>query len=205
MEKPLNTTGYAVLGLLAVRPWTTYELAKQVQRSLGWFWPRAERKLYDIPRELVARGLASVTEGRTGRRARSIYRITPAGRLALGGWLDEPPAPPTLEFEAMVKVFFADSGSLDQLQRTLDAVAADAESRHRQLEAMIDTTDEATSEFGPRLHVNALGLRFHLEYQELLARWAAWARVESSAWPSIADPGGWRWRDAVSPDRRDPG
>jgi PadR family transcriptional regulator AphA len=44
-----TTTSYAVLGLLSVRSWTTYELAKQVQRSLNWFWPRAERKLYDEP------------------------------------------------------------------------------------------------------------------------------------------------------------
>ena len=54
MPKSLTTTSYAVLGLLALRPWTTYELAKQVQRSLDWFWPRAERKLYDEPKRLVA-------------------------------------------------------------------------------------------------------------------------------------------------------
>ena len=47
-----------ILGLLSLRSWTTYELAKQVQRSLGWFWPRAERKLYDEPKRLVAAGLA---------------------------------------------------------------------------------------------------------------------------------------------------
>ena len=48
MARPTTTTATSqtVLGLLALRPWTTYELAKQVQRSLGWFWPRAERKLY---------------------------------------------------------------------------------------------------------------------------------------------------------------
>ena len=28
----LNATAYAILGLLSLRPWTTYELAKQVQR-----------------------------------------------------------------------------------------------------------------------------------------------------------------------------
>ena len=55
MTAPLSTTSYAILGLLALRPWTTYELAKQVQKSLGWFWPRAERKLYDEPKRLVVR------------------------------------------------------------------------------------------------------------------------------------------------------
>ena len=200
MEKPLTTTGYAVLGLLAVRPWTTYELAKQVQRSLGWFWPRAERKLYDVPPDLVARGLATVTEGHTGRRARSVYRITAAGRRALRTWLGLTPLPPTLESEAMVKVFFADSGSLEQLHRTLESVADDAEARRLDLIAMIEATDDTTAEFGQRLHINALALRFHLEYEALLVRWAAWARTESAAWPSVDDPGSWRWRDAVSVD-----
>ena len=49
MQKPLTTTGTPCSGCWPSRPWTTYELAKQVQRSLGWFWPRAERKLYDVP------------------------------------------------------------------------------------------------------------------------------------------------------------
>src|SRR5688572_5469801 len=56
MPPPRTTTSYAILGLLSVRRWTTYELAKQVQRSLNWFWPRAERKLYDEPKRLVADG-----------------------------------------------------------------------------------------------------------------------------------------------------
>ena len=57
VASPLTSTTHAVLGLLSLRPWTTYELAKQVQRSLGWFWPRAERKLYDEPKRLVAAGV----------------------------------------------------------------------------------------------------------------------------------------------------
>ena len=169
MEKPLTTTGYAVLGLLALRPWTTYELAKQVQRGLSRFWPRAERKLYDIPRDLVARGLATVTAEHTGRRARSVYEITPSGRGALRTWLGAPPEPPSLEFEAMVKVFFADAGSLDQLHGTLESVARDARSQRLELMAMIEATDDATAEFARRLHINALALRFHLDYQDLLA------------------------------------
>src|SRR4051794_21714115 len=120
MAKPSPTTAHAILGLLAIKPWTTYELAKQVQRSLGWFWPRAERTLYTEPKSLVAAGLATAHEERTGNRPRTVYTITAAGRRALRRWLGEPPAPPALEFEAMVKVFFADAGSLDQLRTTLE-------------------------------------------------------------------------------------
>src|SRR5262245_33715324 len=82
-DTPLTTTSYALLGLLNIRPWTTYELAKQVQRSLGWFWPRAERKLYDEPKRLVERGLATATSEATGKRPRTVYAITAEGRKAL--------------------------------------------------------------------------------------------------------------------------
>ena len=107
-----TTTSYALLGLLALRSWTTYELAKQAQRSLNWFWPRAERKLYDEPKHLVEAGLATAHAESTGKRPRTVYAITRAGRRELAAWLDEPAAPRAGEFEAMVKVFFADAGDL---------------------------------------------------------------------------------------------
>ena len=58
MPEPISPTSGAILGLLSLRSWSTYELAKQVQRSVGWFWPRAERKLYEEPKRLVAAGFA---------------------------------------------------------------------------------------------------------------------------------------------------
>src|SRR3954465_3903902 len=112
-ERARPTTAYAILGLLALQPWSTYELAQQVRRSLNWFWPRAERKLYDEPKRLVDQGLATAVQEPTGKRPRTVYEITAEGRDALRAWLAQPPEPPSLEFEGMVKVFFADSGSLD--------------------------------------------------------------------------------------------
>ena len=58
----LTTTSYAILGLLAVKPWTTHELVRQVDRTLRRFWPRASSKLYEEPKKLVAHGLARATD-----------------------------------------------------------------------------------------------------------------------------------------------
>src|SRR3954467_11142237 len=107
----MTTTSHAVLGLLRLRTWTTYELAKQVQRRLGWFWPRAERKLYEEPKRLVEAGWPTAPALHPAQRPRPAYGITGQGRRALRTWLGRPPAPPALEFEAMVKVFFADGGT----------------------------------------------------------------------------------------------
>ena len=198
MPERLTSTSHALLGLLGVRSWTTYELAKQVQRSLGWFWPRAERKLYDEPKRLVAAGLATATDEHTGRRPRTVYAITPAGRRELRRWLGEPSAPAALEFEAMVRVFFADSGTLDQLRATLEQVADDADERHAALRAMIAVpTPGADDEFAARRHVNALALRFQLDHERQQADWARWALEQVATWTSVGDPGGWDWRAAL--------
>ena len=69
-------TSYAILGLLAVKPWTTHELVQQVDRSLRRIWPRAQSKLYEEPKKLVAHGYAEATDDSVGRRRRTRYTIT---------------------------------------------------------------------------------------------------------------------------------
>jgi DNA-binding PadR family transcriptional regulator len=200
VKNSLTPTSHALLGLLNVRSWTTYELAKQVQRSLGWFWPRAERKLYDEPKRLVAAGLATASEEHTGKRPRTVYAITGDGRKALRAWLGEAPQPPSLEFEALVKVFFADGGTIEQLRDTLARVEASAVERRAELRAMVAETVGGTEEraqFAVRYSINALAMRFALDYEELQIRWARWAREQTSTWTSPTDTSDWDWRAAL--------
>lgn len=189
-----TSTSYAILGLLSLRSWTTYELAKQVQRSLGWFWPRAERKLYDEPKRLVAAGLARSEGEMTGARPRTVYAVTRRGRNALRRWLDETPTPPTLEFEGMIKVFFADGGSLEQLRATLTAIAETADARLIELDGKIAEFERDDLPFPERVHLNKLGLRFVIDHERAIAAWARWARDQTAEWVSTTDPGDWDHR-----------
>lgn len=109
----LTTTTYGVLGLLAVRPHSTYELTKAMERSVGRVWPRAASKLFEEPKKLVAHGYAIAREESVGRRPRTVYSITRAGRRALSRWLAEPGDGPAVEFEGLVKLIFADHGTRD--------------------------------------------------------------------------------------------
>jgi DNA-binding PadR family transcriptional regulator len=192
-----STTSHAILGLLAVKAWTTYELAKQVQRSLGWFWPRAERKLYDEPKRLVAAGLAKATPEMTGSRPRTVYTVTARGRRALRRWLDEPPAPPSLEFEGMVKVFFADGGTLEQLRTTLVTIAETSDARAAELEAKFAQHLSGDVPFPDRLALNTIGLRFQLDHERLFGTWARWALDQTAEWRSPTDAGAWDFRQAI--------
>ena len=180
----LTTTSYAILGLLAVRPWSTYELAKQMDVSLRRFWPRAQSKLYEEPKKLVAHGLASVAAEGVGRRARSVYRITPAGREALRGWLDLPGALPVLEFEALVKVFFAEHGSKDQLVRTLERIAGGVRERGAEDASWAAHYLATGGAFPDRLPVITLVGRLQADVNEAVVRWSEWALETTQDWPA---------------------
>src|SRR5688572_12450297 len=128
----LTPTSFAILGLLAIRPWSTYELTRQMDRSLGRIWPRAQSKLYEEPKKLVEHGLAVAETEQVGRRPRTVYSITPAGRTALADWLHAPGAGPVLEFEQLVKVWFSEHGTKADALASIAAAAAWARERNEE-------------------------------------------------------------------------
>lgn len=180
----LTPTSYAMLGLLALRPWTTYELAKQMQRSVRWFWPRAERKLYDEPKRLTALGLTTVTTTATGRRRSTVYQITTSGRHALRDWLRAGPgAPMQVEMEAMIRVFFADGASPEDLRATLAAVGAQANETLGALRVLTTDTLSGENDFPERRATNAVALELWVRLHETVRDWSTWAQEEVESWP----------------------
>lgn len=191
MPAPLTTTSHAILGLLAIRPWTSYELTKQMARSLHHFWPRAESKLYEEPKKLVARGLAAASTRTVGRRTSTVYEITPAGRTALAEWVGTPGAGPALEFEMLLQVFFGENGSRADLLATLDAAAEWAAERQRQNIEVAREYASGEGQFAERTAQATLVAAFLTDYWDSVAKWAAWARQTVEGWPddiSKAEP-----------------
>ena len=179
----LTTSSYAILGLLALRPWTTYELAKQMAVSLRNFWPRAESKLYEEPKKLVGHGLANVRTDPVGRRPRSVYSITPAGRDALRDWLEEPGAGPALEFEALVKVFFAEQGTKAQLVANLTRIAEEQRARVVTDATWARNYIEGRVAFPERLGVLSLVGPLQAALNQAILRWAEESLEEVTGWP----------------------
>ena len=187
-----TTTSYAVLGLLSVQPFTTYQLAKQMERTLRDGWPRAGSVIYEEPKRLVARGWATATVEHVGRRARTTYAITAAGRRALRRWLGEPGAAPVLEFEGLLKVAFADAGDLPALRDQLAAIRAVADERAAYVAGRVREYAETGGPFPERLPVIALVARFQQEQAAAVQRWAAWAEDEVAEWDGVTRRGGAR-------------
>ena len=117
---------YGLLGMLAVRSWTGYELTRQVHRSLRFIWPTSEGHLYREQKRLVTLGWAVVEQEQTGRRTRNRYTITQAGREALARWLATPPEEPHLQIEGVLRVFYANLAGPADLHRTMAITAEQA-------------------------------------------------------------------------------
>ena len=179
----LTPTSFALLGLLAVRPWTTYELASQMDRTFSRFWPRARSKLYEEPKKLVALGLAASHAGATGRRPRTVYDITTAGRRELAAWLASAGSGPVVESEQLVRVFFAEHGTTTDALRTLDDLR---EWVHARTLVDIDVGRsylDGTAPFPERAAVTTVVGRCLGDLLETFDRWAAWATEVMETWP----------------------
>jgi len=179
----LTTTSYAILGLLAVKPWSTYELTQQMERSLGHMWPRAASKLYEEPKKLVDHGLARGTEDRVGQRPRTVYSITAKGRRALATWLREPGDGPVLEWEQLVKVFFSDHGTKADALATLDAARQWAQDRSALTAAVGHQNLDEGDPFPERSAQRNVSVRFLIDFYALVADWSRWAHTIVETWP----------------------
>lgn len=179
----LTTTSFAILGLLAVRPWSTYELTKQMDRSLGRIWPRATSKLYEEPKKLVGLGLAEASTEHIGRRPRTVYTITPEGRHVLAGWLREPGEGPVVEFEQLLKISFAEHGTRADALATLAAARAWAQERNEGNLAAGRAYLAGEGPFQHRAAQHMLAGAFLTDLYLLVARWADWATAQVEQWP----------------------
>lgn len=188
MAEPTQTS-YALLGLLELQPWTAYDMVGQSRRSLRWFWPRSEAHLYAELKRLVSLGFAEAEQIRVGRRTRTRYSITKAGQQAMRAWLRTPPAPPLLEFQGLVRVIYADQGSVEDLLETLRVVNEQATAMLNDGLEFIREVLDTGGQFPQRLHLNVLLADFASSYVRLILDWTERASTEVATWETTRDIG----------------
>lgn len=189
MTDGMSTNSYAVLGMLALRPWTPYELTQQFLRSLSWCWPVSERQLYTEPEKLVGLGLARVQSADHGARARRQYSITPAGRKALKEWLGTPTTAPRVFNEPLLRVLYADQGDQADLLQALvglreEMLARFEVGRERSLEYL-----EERGPFPDRAHLIAIFADLGQRITTVIDEWASDSIREVKTWPSTKSLG----------------
>jgi len=201
---------FGLLGMLSVRSWTGYELTQQMRRSLRFIWPSSEGHLYREQKRLVDLGWASVEEEAAGERTRNRYTITDLGRAALAEWLASKPEEPQFRVEGILRSFFGDQGTPQQLASSMQTTA---ESARSMLDEMLGFVDEYLEEGGPlwmleqgisepggdriefhgrpmypeRLHVVALAIDVTTQLLETIHSYFEDAADRVASWPSTTD------------------
>ncbi len=185
----LTPTSYLILGMLASRDWSAYEIASQVGRAMADVWPRADRQRYNAPKRLLEKGLVTARTEATGKRERTVYSITKAGRLALTEWLATGSRPSALEFEGMIRVILAPQGSLEGLRANLETMRDQAlEQRALYVRFAETLLHEDGGTFPEREHVLVLANRFMLDHFTQITEWAEWALEQTASWPDTETP-----------------
>lgn len=185
----LSTTSHAILGMLAFRPATAYDLAKGMGTNFAYFWPRARSHVLAEVKRLADLGLATAQSEPTGRRARTVYSLTPEGRRALDRWMATPPAAFGLEIEGLVRVFLAPFGSVDDLAASLEATRAEAVTMLSMAAGIIERYLEGTAPAQEHIHVRALLIDFLTHFAESTEAWAARSLATVRTWDDLGPNG----------------
>ena len=68
-----RSSRFALLGLLALRPMSGYEIRKTIERSISNFWNESFGQIYPTLADLVAEGLVREVPSKSSRRARRFW------------------------------------------------------------------------------------------------------------------------------------
>jgi DNA-binding PadR family transcriptional regulator len=188
-KESLTPTSYAILGMAGMQPCTTYELGKAMRRSFDYFWPRARSLIYAEVKRLAAIGLLNATRELVGKRPRTRYAITNAGRDALATWLTTAPQTFSLEVEGLLRVYLAPFGTREDLLRSLEAL-------HREAVIMLGIAAafrraylDGTSPAMDQVHIRALLNDFLARYADLVRTWAERSIATVSTWDDLSPKG----------------
>jgi PadR family transcriptional regulator AphA len=170
----LSATAKVILGMLAARPRSGYEIKQLVDTSARFFWAASYGQIYPELKRLEKQGLITGTDSANGARQRTTYKLTAAGKRAAHEWIAGPPQVFELRDEGLLELFFA--GSIDparapEIARERAARAAESGARLRAIEAQVDAMGRQQ---GPENQPDAGSmavLRYGIELNEFTAAW----------------------------------
>ena len=101
-----TSLGYAILALVATKPQTGYDIARQMKPPWGHFWQAKHSQIYPELARMQKRGLVEFTQiDQKARPARKVYSATEAGKAALADWVATPPQDRPLNDEIAIKAY----------------------------------------------------------------------------------------------------
>ncbi len=174
---------HAVLGLLARRPSTGYELTRTFDRSLRTSWHASHSQIYPELAKLEAAGLVEVL-GHGARRSKT-YGITPEGRTELRRWLVEAVPDRSQRSESGLRLFLTPLLEPTDRQSSYKRDLAQVEDDLAALQQLRTDADNAADPeiFAPQIE---LGIRINHVLQDWLREQIA-AVADSTHGPEGSD------------------
>jgi len=170
----LSATAKVILGMLAARPRSGYEIKQLVDQSARFFWAASYGQIYPELKRLEQAGLVTGSEASQGARPRTIYKLAPAGKRAAREWIEQAPRTLELRDEGLLGLFFAGSinpARTPEIARERAAIAREKAAELRAIEAMVDgAAENGGPEAKPDSGSRAV-LRYGIESSEWAAEW----------------------------------
>ncbi|WP_017931399.1 PadR family transcriptional regulator [Robiginitomaculum antarcticum] len=110
----------AILVCLTDRPMSGYDLAKNFDASIGFFWRASHQQIYRELGRLRDKGHVASTEmAQSGKPNRIVHRITKDGRDYLYHWSQRPSRKPSVKDEMLVKLYALEAVDIDALREQI--------------------------------------------------------------------------------------
>lgn len=164
---------FVVLGLLALRAMSVYELNKALERGVTLFYSASLGSLNAALNKLLGKGwVAEEAKVEHGRRKR-VFSLTPAGRQALQAWLGSDIEEEKVKEPALTRLYFM---GLLPLPERLPPLRAHVQNLRQRLAALKAIHQEAAARPVPaRLseiyECQRLTLQYGLDYYAFSLRW----------------------------------
>jgi DNA-binding PadR family transcriptional regulator len=169
----LNATQKAILGFIAARPRSGYEIKQLVDFSTQYFWAASYGRIYPELKRLEKEGLIKGADASQGARNRTVYELTAKGRAVAAEWIAVPPEVYELRDEGLLKLFFAgtlDAARAPEIAREHAARSAAIATELRGLQETMATSKNEAPELTEDAGSDAV-LAFGIALNEFVADW----------------------------------
>ncbi len=168
----LNATAYSLLGLIYKRSWSAYELTEFMQESvLRFILPRSPSQLYSEPKKLARLGLITIEKTPHGKRHRSEYHITQAGKRAFQQWLKEAGDNPKLEYKSLLKFYLLEPSDLNGLRSRAAAMREETLQQMQSTLTVLDRIVDTGPIFSKTVLTASMSSRFGVEQFKARLKW----------------------------------
>ncbi len=176
---------HAILATLLERPCSGYDLMKQFEGSVGFFWRATHQQIYRELSKMEAQGwLATETIQQEGRPNKKVYSIAEAGKQHLQEWIAQPGEVSSSRDEILVKLFAGFLVPPQTMLAQLNHHLVEHRARlttYRQIEQQHFLEPEKLSqEEGFRYQTLKFGIRYETE-------WIAWCEDVISGIGKVKD------------------